>query len=92
MTNQHVPIISNFLGTSAEDKIVPYKSIQEVDKHMPPAGFGARLHVSEDDDLHDGEMEVSDMYAGANGLGACAQVQSLDVNPNRFHRYNCGRV
>ena len=52
---------------------------------MPPAGFGARLHVSEDDDLHDGEMEVSDMYAGANGLGACAQVQSLDVNPNRFH-------
>ena len=54
---------------------------------MPPAGFGARLHVSENDDLHDsGEMEVSDMYAGANGLGACAQVQSLDVNPNRFHR------
>ena len=53
---------------------------------MPPAGFGARLHVSEDDDLHDSEMEVSDMYAGANGLGACAQAQSLDVNPNRFHR------
>ena len=51
--------------------IKSYKSEDDVDKHMPPKGFGGGVYEEEDNALHaSGEHEVLRMFACALNVTA----------------------
>ena len=51
---------------------------------MPAAGFVAGTYDAKDDDTYEsGEVEVSRTYASVRDLGACSQVQALNMHPDQ---------
>jgi hypothetical protein len=52
---------------------------------LPAAGFGAGTYDAKDDDTYEScEVEVSRTYASVRDLGACSQVQALNMHPDQI--------
>ena len=65
--------------------IKDFKSIADLDRAMPAAGFVAGTYDAKDDDTYEsGEVKVSRTYASVRDLGACSQVQALNMHPDQI--------
>jgi hypothetical protein len=69
-----------------KSNIKSYKSEDDVDKHMPPKGFGAGMYEEEDDALHaSGEYEVRHTFARAQNTTAAEVTPALGCDPEVNH-------
>jgi hypothetical protein len=69
-----------------KDGKLSYKSEDDVDRHMPPKGFGAGVYEEEDDALHaSGEHAVLRTFACARNVTAAEVTRALGCDPEVNH-------